>query len=59
VGDRRQPIYSIIHSRHPEDLYKNGIQRSSFMPAIELLKAHFEVTDLDSGTGELQNLVVL
>lgn len=43
----------IIRSRHPDDLYKNGIQRSSFIPAIELLKAHFEVTDLDSGTGEL------
>ncbi|KDR84006.1 hypothetical protein GALMADRAFT_236577 [Galerina marginata CBS 339.88] len=37
-------------NRHPDDLYKNGIQRSSFVPAIELLKAHFEVTDLDSGT---------
>lgn len=37
-------------NRHPDDLYKNGIQRSSFIPAIELLKAHFEVTDLDSGT---------
>jgi len=37
-------------NRHPDNLYKNGIQRSSFIPAIELLKAHFEVTDLDSGT---------
>lgn len=39
-------------SRHPDELYKNGIQRSSFVPCIELLKTHFEVTDLDSGTGE-------
>ena len=38
-------------SRHPDDLYKNGIQRSSFVPAIELLKTRFDVTDLDSGTG--------
>ncbi|KAF7355585.1 AFG1-like ATPase [Mycena sanguinolenta] len=37
-------------NRHPDDLYKNGIQRSSFVPAIELLKSQFEVTDLDSGT---------
>ncbi|KAJ7490269.1 AFG1-like ATPase-domain-containing protein [Mycena galericulata] len=37
-------------NRHPDDLYKNGIQRSSFIPAIELLKSQFEVTDLDSGT---------
>jgi len=39
-----------MNSRHPDDLYKNGIQRSSFIPAIDLLKTHFEVTDLDSGT---------
>ncbi|KAF9006620.1 AFG1-like ATPase-domain-containing protein [Cyathus striatus] len=37
-------------NRHPDELYKNGIQRSSFVPAIELLKSQFEVTDLDSGT---------
>ncbi|KAH9989116.1 AFG1-like ATPase-domain-containing protein [Russula vinacea] len=37
-------------NRHPDDLYKNGIQRTSFIPAIDLLKAQFDVTDLDSGT---------
>ncbi|KAJ3516281.1 hypothetical protein NLJ89_g1221 [Agrocybe chaxingu] len=37
-------------NRHPDDLYKNGIQRSSFLPAIDLLKTRFDVTDLDSGT---------
>jgi protein AFG1 len=37
-------------NRHPDELYKNGIQRSSFSPAIELLKTQLEVTDLDSGT---------
>jgi len=40
----------ITSNRHPDDLYKNGIQRSSFIPAIELLKSRFDVTDLDSGT---------
>ncbi|KAJ7068592.1 AFG1-like ATPase [Mycena amicta] len=40
----------LTSNRHPNDLYKNGIQRSSFIPAIELLKTRFEVTDLDSGT---------
>ncbi|KAG8932959.1 hypothetical protein FRC02_000310 [Tulasnella sp. 418] len=37
-------------NRHPDDLYRNGIQRASFMPTIDLLKEHFDVTDLDSGT---------
>ncbi|KAJ3481369.1 hypothetical protein NLI96_g7707 [Meripilus lineatus] len=40
----------ITSNRHPDELYKNGIQRSSFIPCIELLKERFEVTDLDSGT---------
>jgi hypothetical protein len=34
-------------------LYKNGIQRTSFLPAIDLLKTQFDVTDLDSATGPL------
>lgn len=38
-------------SRHPDDLYINGIQRESFIPAIELIKNRFNVVDLDSGTG--------
>ena len=37
-------------NRHPDELYKNGIQRSSFIPCIELLKEQFKVTDLNSGT---------
>ena len=32
-------------------MYKNGIQRTSFLPAVDLLKTQFDVTDLDSGTG--------
>ncbi|KAI0027597.1 AFG1-like ATPase [Vararia minispora EC-137] len=43
-------VMVITSNRHPDDLYKNGIQRSSFIPAIELLKSEFSVTDLDSGT---------
>ncbi|EGG04455.1 uncharacterized protein MELLADRAFT_49185 [Melampsora larici-populina 98AG31] len=37
-------------NRHPDELYKNGIQRVSFLPCIELIKSHFLVTDLNSGT---------
>lgn len=43
-------VMVITSNRHPDELYKNGIQRSSFIPAIDLLKSHFQVTDLDSGT---------
>lgn len=35
---------------HPDDLYRNGLQRSRFLPAIELLKANTTVVHLDGGT---------
>ncbi|KAF9734409.1 hypothetical protein PMIN06_009963 [Paraphaeosphaeria minitans] len=37
-------------NRHPSDLYKNGIQRESFIPAINLLKTKLSVINLDSQT---------
>ena len=37
-------------NRHPDELYKNGIQRESFIPAIELLKARLHVINLHSPT---------
>jgi predicted ATPase len=37
-------------NRHPDDLYKNGIQRSSFIPCINLLKTRLRVLNLDSNT---------
>ncbi|KAI1394035.1 AFG1-like ATPase-domain-containing protein [Hypoxylon trugodes] len=37
-------------NRHPDELYKNGIQRESFVPAIHLLKARLHVINLDSPT---------
>lgn len=43
-------VMVMTSNRRPDDLYKNGIQRKSFIPAIELIKSRFHVQDLDSGT---------
>ncbi|CAG8579024.1 4873_t:CDS:2 [Gigaspora rosea] len=37
-------------NRHPDELYKNGIQRKSFIPCIERLKERCQVQSLNSGT---------
>lgn len=37
-------------NRHPDELYKNGIQRESFIPCINLLKTRLHVINLDSPT---------
>ncbi|KAJ5788458.1 hypothetical protein N7457_003448 [Penicillium paradoxum] len=37
-------------NRHPDDLYKNGIQRQSFIPCINLLKTDLSVINLNSPT---------
>lgn len=34
---------------HPDDLYRNGLQRGRFLPAIELIKKHCDIFNLDGG----------
>lgn len=36
-------------NRHPDDLYKNGLQRSNFIPFIPILKHYCNLVPLDSG----------
>lgn len=38
----------ITSNRHPQDLYKNGIQRVSFISCIELLEQRLEIANLSS-----------
>lgn len=37
-------------NRAPDDLYKNGLQRERFMPAIELIKRNTRVLHIDGAT---------
>ena len=41
-------VMVITSNRHPTELYLNGIQRSSFLPTIDLLLEHLEIINLDN-----------
>jgi len=37
-------------NREPDELYKNGLQRDRFLPAIELIKRHSDILHIDGDT---------
>ena len=42
-------------NRHPEELYKNGLNRSLFLPFINMITQKLDVLNLDSTTDHRQN----
>jgi len=46
----RRLIIVATSNRHPDDLYKDGLQRENFLPFIKMFKQKMNVSSLDSDT---------
>ncbi len=47
---RRNMVLVTTSNTRPDDLYRDGLQRARFLPAIELLKTHTHPLNVDGGT---------
>ena len=48
---KKYKIFLIISSNfHPNELYKDGLQRTDFLPFIELIKKNFSIIDMNIST---------
>jgi len=45
----RDIILVASSNEHPDQLYYDGLQRSRFIPAIDLIKEHTQIVQMDSG----------
>ena len=45
----RNVILVATSNEHPNELYSGGLQRDRFLPAIELIKVHTEIVNIDNG----------
>lgn len=42
-------VYCMTSNYHPEELYKGGLKREDFLPAIDLIRARLDVIEVDGG----------
>jgi cell division protein ZapE len=50
-------VYCMTSNYHPDQLYKDGLKRENFMPAIALLKERLDVLQVDGGTDYRQRML--
>jgi cell division protein ZapE len=50
-------VYCMTSNYHPDQLYKDGLKRENFMPAIALLKERLDVLQVDGGIDYRQRML--
>jgi cell division protein ZapE len=50
-------VHCMTSNYHPDQLYKDGLKRENFLPAIALLKERLDVVQVDGGTDYRQRML--